>query len=282
MIEHLAERLKGNPADVAGWSMLARTYSVVGRISDAVDAYAKAVALSKDDAGLLVDYADALGVKNNHSLAGEPIALIDRALKIAPKNVKALALAGTYAFDRQDYSAAVKYWDKVLEIGGADNMFAQRIQVQLENARQLTAPATDAKTAASSATVGAAVQSTKTANKSGAGSVGGVVTLLPSLLGTVKPDDAVFIFARLSQGSRMPLAILRKQVKDLPVAFTLNLDAASMPTLASNEKPVIEVLARISKSGNAVASKGDLSGQSAVVKVGAKDVSIEINQTINQ
>ena len=281
MIQRLTERLKNSPSDVDGWSMLARTQSVVGHTDEAVDAYAKAVALSKDDAGLLVDYADALAVKNNHSLAGEPYRLIERALKNDPRNVKALALAGSYAFDNKDYLAAVKYWDKVIEIAGADNMFAQRTRFQLAQARQLSSPVSAgvSTSSVSSAAGSGAVIKVAPAMVVPGGSVSGFVTLVPSLSGTVKPEDAVFIFARNAQGSRMPLAILRKQVKDLPIRFTLNFSMGNGTTATDGG---VQLVARISKSGNAVAAKGDLSGTSDVVKINAKDVSIEINQVINQ
>lgn len=73
MVDKLAERLKQDPSDGEGWAMLARSYSVMERNTEALDAYARAVALRKDDPSLLVDYADALAVKNKNSLAGEPM-----------------------------------------------------------------------------------------------------------------------------------------------------------------------------------------------------------------
>ncbi len=141
MIGKLAARLKEKPGDAAGWAMLARSYGALGRADEAVAAYAKAFELSKGDAGLLADYADALAVKNNRVLTGEPMKLIARALTLDPRNVKALAIAGSDAFERKDYAAAVKYWDQVVAMGGPDNLFAQQIQSSLAQARQ-AAPAT--------------------------------------------------------------------------------------------------------------------------------------------
>ncbi len=136
MIDKLAARLKEKPGDAAGWAMLARSYGALGRAAEAVDAYAKALELSKDDAGLLADYADALAVKNNRSLSGEPMKLIQRALALDPRNVKALAMAGSDAFERKDYRAAVKFWDQVVALGGPGNLFAEQIQPSLAQARQ--------------------------------------------------------------------------------------------------------------------------------------------------
>ncbi|MEI8169816.1 MAG: hypothetical protein WCG50_09075 [Rhodoferax sp.] len=284
MIEKLAARLKENPADATGWAMLARSYSVLGRSNEAVDSYAKAAELSKDDAGLLVDYADALAVKNNRVLAGEPMKLIERAMKLDPRNVKALALAGTFAFDQKDYSTAVKYWTQVVEFGGPDNMFAQQIQSGLDQARQLAGmPPVVQPTGSRLA------QLAKDASPEAAavvpatnGSVSGTVTLASALARDAKPDDTVFIFARAAEGSRMPLAIIRKQVKDLPIQFTLDDSMAMTPAANLSKAGRVFVGARVSKTGNAIPAKGDLSGLSALVAVGTKGVAIEIKDVVKQ
>ncbi len=112
--------------------------------------------------------------------------------------------------------------------------------------------------------------------------VSGSVSLAAALMKQAAPDDTVFIFARPSEGSRMPLALLRKHVKDLPLQFTLD-DSMAMSNASrlSQAGPVI-VGARVSKSGNAIPEKGDLLGQSATVPVGAKDLKIEIKQVVLQ
>ena len=284
MIEKLAARLKENPADATGWAMLARSYSVLGRSNEAVDSYAKAANLSKDDAGLLVDYADALAVKNNRVLAGEPMKLIERALKLEPRNIKALALAGTDAYDTKNYLGAVKYWEQVVEFGGAENMFVQQIQTALVQARQMAGlpaavPATGSTLAALARD--ATPEPSPTAPATNA-SVSGTVTLATALARDAKPDDTVFIFARAAEGSRMPLAIIRKQVKDLPIQFTLDDSMAMSPAATLTKAGRVLVGARISKSGNAIPAKGDLSGQSALVAVGTKGLSIEIKDIVKQ
>ena len=86
MTDKLAQRLKEKPDDVEGWSMLARSYSVLGRHAEALKAYEKASNLRKDDPTLLADYADSLAVNNNSNLEGEPMKLVDRALRLDPKN----------------------------------------------------------------------------------------------------------------------------------------------------------------------------------------------------
>ena len=268
MVERLSARMKDSPEDAEGWAMLGRSYSVLGRHPEALAAYEKAVKLRKDDAQLLADYADSLAVKNDRQLAGEPMKWVEAALKLEPGNFKALALAGTDAFDRKDYATAVKHWSKLVESAPPDNSFAQQILGGLSEARQLAGmPALPAAAPAPMALPGA--------------SVSGSITLAPGLAGKAAPDDTLFVFARAADGAqRMPLAILRRQVKDLPLSFTLD-DSSSMSPAAriSAVKSVI-VSARISKSGQATPAPGDLTGQSAAVDVGATGIAIEIREEV--
>jgi cytochrome c-type biogenesis protein CcmH len=115
----------------------------------------------------------------------------------------------------------------------------------------------------------------------GTASVSGTVTLSAALAKQAQPDDTLFVFARAAEGSRMPLAILRKQVKDLPLSFSLNDSMAMSPASAlSAASGKIIVGARVSKSGNAMPQPGDLSGQSAPVSVGAAGLQIEIKEAV--
>ncbi len=284
MTDRLAERLKEQPQDAEGWAMLARSYSVLGRHPEALTAYEKAVALRKDDATLLSDYADSLAVKNNRSLSGEPMKWVERALKIDPRNLKALSLAGTHAFTRKDYRAAVKYWDQVVQFGPSDNEMVKGAQANLVEARELAGlppavPAAASTSALSALADAPAAGGTVAAAATGA-TVSGTVSLAPALAKQVKPDDTLFIFARAPEGSRMPLAILKKQVKDLPFNFSLDDSLAMSPAAKLSGVPQVVITARISPSGNAMPQPGDLSGQTESVRVGASGLKLEIRDVV--
>ena len=276
MVDKLAERLKQDPSDGEGWAMLARSYSVMERNADALDAYARAVALRKDDPSLLVDYADALAVKNNHSLAGEPMKLITQALKIDPANLKGLALAGTDAFVRGDFAQAVRYWSEVEKVGPPDNALVQRVSASLPEARSRAGlPAAPNPMSAPAPAQAAATQS---APSGAAASVSGTVTLSPALLAKASPQDTVFIFARPATGARMPLAAQRVQVKDLPYRFTLDDSKSMSPATPLSSSAQVVLGARISKSGDAIPQPGDLSGQVGPVALGTQGIALEINE----
>lgn len=107
--------------------------------------------------------------------------------------------------------------------------------------------------------------------------VSGSVTLANRLLKSVSPDDTVFIVARPQEGSRMPLALLRKQVKDLPLQFTLDDSMGMSPSVKLSTAGKVVVSVRISKTGSPAPEKGDLGGQSEPVSVGTKGLDIEIS-----
>ncbi|MDP9044646.1 MAG: tetratricopeptide repeat protein, partial [Pseudomonadota bacterium] len=273
MVDRLAQRLKERPDDAEGWQMLARSYVVLGKHADSIAAFRQAVRLAPANPDLLADFADALAMANGRSLAGEPSALVERALKIDANNPKALALAGTAAFDRHDYKGAVAAWETLAKLPGADASFVQQLQGSIAEARQLAGmPA---------ATV-SLLDPGASANDAGraAQSVSGTVTLAPSLAGQVSPADTVFVFARAASGGRMPLGILRKKVSDLPLRFTLDDSMAMSPDAKLSSAARVVVGARVSKSGNAMPQGGDLQGLTDPVPVGSSDLRIEIDQAV--
>ncbi|HUL41239.1 MAG TPA: c-type cytochrome biogenesis protein CcmI [Burkholderiales bacterium] len=269
MVDRLAERLKANPDDGQGWLMLGRSYTVLGRFQDAANAFAKAVELLPNDAEVLADYADVLATAQGGQLQGKPEELISQALKIDPNNPKALALAGTVAFNKKDYRTAVDYWERLLRlVAQEDPEFARQVSASIAEARQLGGLASAPRTAP----VATAAPTAK--------GLSGVVKLAPELAGKVAPTDTVFIFARAANGPRMPLAIMRKQVRDLPITFKLDDTMAMAPEMKISNFPQLVVGARVSKSSNAMPQAGDLQGMSGTVTNGAAGITVLINTEI--
>jgi len=277
MVEGLAAKLQADPGNAEGWAMLARTYAALGRFDASIPAYQKAATLAPNDAQIYADYADALAVTRGRNLDGEPTALITKALKLDPQNFKALYLSGTIAFEKQDFKAAAELWERASQHTPPDNPeLAKQVQAALADARQRAG--LPART--SNATESNAPTATADAGASQGAEVAGTVSLSKALAGQVSPDDAVFIFAKASQGPKMPLAVLRKQVKDLPARFTLTDALAMSPQMKLSGYPEVIVSARVSKSGQAMAQPGDWQGQSAPVKLGAQNIQIEITEPV--
>ncbi len=223
MVDNLAERMKQHPDDAEGWTMLARSYTVLGRFDDALPAYRRAIALLPNNATLLADYADAIAATKGSANNPESEALVAQALRLEPNHVKALALAGTAAYDRGDFAGAVARWQKIVDQLPPDGELAQKVQASIAEARE-RAGGTVAQAAPPASRDGAA-----TGTPAATGKVSGTVTLAPALRAQAAPDDTVFIFARPAGGGRMPLAVRRAKVADLPLAFTLDDSMAMAP-----------------------------------------------------
>ena len=116
MVDRLAERLKANPDDLAGWARLARAYKVQNRLAESEQAYVKAGKLVDSNPDLLTQYADLLAMRAGNSLEGRPLALVNKALALNPKHPAALMMAGSAAFRRTDYAQAIGHWEKVLAV----------------------------------------------------------------------------------------------------------------------------------------------------------------------
>ena len=274
MVDKLAARMKDRPDDAEGWTMLARSYSVLGRFGEALPAYARASELQPKNAALLADYADAVAATKGTANNPESIALVMRALAVDPEHPKALALAGTAQYDRGDFAGAIARWQKIADRLPPESDLAKQIQASIAEAREHLpsgiAPATTALAAPAATATTPATTST----------LSGTVTLDAALAGKTTPTDTVFVFARAAGGSRMPLAVQRAKVADLPLTFKLD-DSMSMAPGAtlSSAKQVIAG-ARISKSGNAMPQAGDLSGEVAPVAPGTSGVAIRIDRVV--
>lgn len=267
MVERLSEKLQNNPNDGGGWLMLARSYSVLGRFPESAAAYSRAASLMPPDAQMFADYADTVAMAQGRRLQGEPEGLVKKALEIDPRNMKALALSGTIAFERQDFAKAIGEWQKVLAQVPPDSNVARGMQGSIRDAESRLAAAGGSPAPGAAAPAAVAVN--------------GVVALDPSMAGKVAPTDTVFVFARAERGPKMPLAILRKTVADLPLRFTLDDSMAMSPNFRLSQQASVVIGARISRQGDAQPRPGDWQGLTEPMAPGSRDVKIVINTLIN-
>jgi len=271
LVDGLAARLHADPENPNGWIMLARSYVALGRFGEAALAYANATARVKDDAQLFADYADALAMAQGQSLAGEPERLISTALKLDSDNVKARALAGTVAFGKRDYTAALLHWEHIVRVA-PQSQFAESVRTSITETRALAAGSPPRES-----TAAAPAQAGKAPPASRGAAISGVVRLAQADAKTVSPSDTLFVFARAVEGPRMPVAILRAQAKDLPLEFTLDDRSSMVAGVKLSDQQQVVVGARISRSGSATAQPGDPQGYSRPVAPGANGLDIVIS-----
>lgn len=260
MASKLEERLAKTPDDAEGWILLGRTYGFMKEHQKAVTAFRKARALKGDDPQLLADLAEALGIANGNRMAGEPAKLAAEALAKAPTNAKALWLTGVVHMQSGRREEAARTWETLRSQLPADGQEAAALAGYIAQLRQ---PANEDATPAA-----------EKADRTEAGGSAVVrvrVSLDPKMASKAAPEDKVFVYARATDGPRMPLAIVQKQVRDLPADIELNESQAMAPGMSLARFPKVIVGARISKSGDALARPGDLEGSSGPIRVGGKE-----------
>ena len=265
MVDQLAKRLQGNPEDGEGWALLGRSYRALGRYDAAVLAYSEAAKRLAPDASLYADWAESVAQAQGRSLQGEPTDLLEKAIKLQPDNMKALALLGSAAMERGDRATAVAMWTRL------------RAQIPPDSPQL---PQLDAALAAAGAPQPAAPKVASAPKATTGKTVEGRVEIDPKLAKSIGPGDTVFIFARDPDGPRMPLAAMKLVAADLPREFVLSDEMAMNPsaTISKAGKVVVEV--RVSKTGDVKPQAGDLAGASAPVAPGTRNLRVTVDRVL--
>ena len=264
MTERLEKAVQAQPDSAEGWYFLGRTYMTQERFEDAAKAFERAANLSGRQSEVLGQWAQALYFANGKKMAGAAQALADEALKQNPEEVTTLGLMGIAAFEDQRYADAVDYWQRLVAALPADDPSRAAIQSGIERARQHLAERGEKlpEAPAAAATAGVTLKVR--------------VDLSDAVKGQVRPDDSVFVFARAVNGPPMPLAVKRLKVADLPDEVSLSDADAMMPQLKLSAFPQVELVARVSRAGNAIS--GEWIGRSQPLSTaGAGDQAVTID-----
>jgi cytochrome c-type biogenesis protein CcmH len=289
LVENLAKKMEANPDDPKGWILLARSQNALGQWQAAAKAYERAVALMPSDAQLLADYADAQVMVQAGDFAGKPMALTQQALKIDPKNMKALALAGTAEMRAGNKTQSIKHWEKLKALLPKDSDDFNQVSAIIAeiktgkpafpqdapSAPSPLPPPAPAPVAKAPPTPAAPPLAATAAGKS----VSGEVTIEPTLASKIVKGDTLFVFARAANGPKMPLAVMRVPLPaKWPFQFELTDTMAMAPGMNLSSFAEVTIEARISKSGNASVQTGDLQGITQPIAPPQKGVKIVIDK----
>jgi cytochrome c-type biogenesis protein CcmH len=273
LTQRLAMKMRTQtPDDGEGWALLARSYVELKQYREAADAFAQAAKRIPNDATLLADYADALGMANGKTLRGEPAALAQRALKADPKHPKALALAASAAFEGKKYREAIGYWERLGAVLAPGSDEARGVEANIAEAQALLGGKTPV--------AAAALEVQADAGEPKDASITGTVRVAPELAAKMSSGDTLFIYARALTGPAMPLAIVRAKAAELPFTFRLDDSQAMLPDLRLSRVSDVALTARVSQRGAATPEKGDLQGSVQPVKVGTRGIDLVIDQVV--
>jgi cytochrome c-type biogenesis protein CcmH len=230
MTARLEASVQADPKSAEGWYFLGRTYMAQDRATDAATAFERAVDITGREPELLGQWAQALYFAGDKHWTEQLQALTDEALQADPAEVTSLGLLGIAAYEEGRFEEAIGFWERLVAVLPEQDPSRQAIQGGIARARErLAAPATGQLTVK--------------------------VELAAALKDKVEPSDSVFVFVRAASGPPMPLAVKRLTVADLPAEVSLSDSDAMMPQLKLSGFEQVQLVARISRSGNATAGE---------------------------
>ena len=287
MIERVKQHLRDNPDDERGWFVLGRTLMSIQLYDEAVSALRRSHELNKQQPTVMLALADAIAMQKGGKMAGEPEKLVQQALAISPNELTGLWLAGLSAEQAGRDREAFDYFVRLLPMLEDDPESTQELHTMLVELKSKNPDLPDvpeiklaAAPAAPFTLTAPPMQDDKASAATGAASVKLSVSLDGALAAKAKPGDLLFIYAKAASGPPMPLAAKRLKASDLPLEITLSDSDAMIPQMSLSKFDKIIVGARISKTGQPVASPGDLYAESAPFERSAQQgvVSLTINQ----
>lgn len=244
MTARLEQAVQGNPESPEGWYFLGRSYMAQERPADAARAFEQAVKVAGREPELLGQWAQALYFAGDKQWTAQLDALTGEALQADPEEVTSLGLLGIAAYEEQRFQDAIGYWERLVAVLPEGDPSRQAIAGGIARARQEIDPQAGGAAAAQTPEVG---------------SLQVRVELADALRDKVQPGDTVFVFARAASGPPMPLAVKRLTVADLPAQVSLSDSDAMMPELKLSAFEQVQLVARISRAGDA--KSGEWIGQ---------------------
>jgi cytochrome c-type biogenesis protein CcmH len=280
MVQRMEARAQANPTDTEVWEALANANAMMGRWPKALQAAEKSLALSPNKPAVMSAYAEALAMNSGMVLAGKPMEMVNKALRVDPDDIKSLELSGIHAFKNEQYDQAVMFLTRLQRLMPPDMPYAQEILKMRNEAQRLAErgvpSAASSNTQGGAATLSAPQGQTQVNTQA---SVSGTVDVAKALQSRVGVQSTIYLIARDGE-SGPPVAVSRVAVGSFPLQFRLDdsMAMSSANTLSKHKQVVL--LARISASGNPMAQSGDLEGRLVGVAVGTQNVKLVIDRVL--
>jgi cytochrome c-type biogenesis protein CcmH len=257
-IKQMRAELAKNPNQPEGWRLLGQALSNTQRPAEARDAFAHAAKLAPQEPDVLVEAAQARALAEpDRTFDAQAIALLQQALQVQPQHQRARWFLGIAQRQAGQNAEAARTWEPLLAVVDPSTMASLRTQINA------------AREAGGEAPLPAA---TPTVNAPNAPGLRVRVALDPDFASRVRlrGDATVFVIARAAGGPPMPVAVERHTLQDLPLDIVLDDADSPMPTQKLSALREVEVLARISTSGEAIPQEGDIASTPVKVTLPAK------------
>ena len=268
MVGRLARKLEKNPDDMDGWLLLGRSYTQLEQFTMAARAYQRADRLAAGrNADALTGLAEALIMSKESDLDGRAGRLFEQALLLDPNSTKVLFYSAIAAMERGENPVALERFQRLLA-GGPPPEVRSLIEGAIAKL--------DASVKSDAAAAGKAPAKSATATATVA-AVPLNLTLEASLAARVQQGSALFVLARTPGQRGPPLAAKRLDAK-FPQEVTLQASDAMLAGTGFVVGQQIEIVARVSNSGGAIARSGDLFGSAQVTVGKGGTIALRIDQ----
>ncbi|MCP5326685.1 MAG: c-type cytochrome biogenesis protein CcmI [Oceanospirillaceae bacterium] len=267
----LETQIANHPDDLENEFLLARIYADSEAYDKAVQLFSQILQqlppeATMDRAATLAQLGQAQFFANGRKLDKATESLLKDAVDLNPEESAALGLLGIAAYERTDYRVAIDYWNKLLAIT-PESQESMAIRGGIEQAKQQLAARGDVYVEP----VKAAVTTTRLLVS---------VDISAELKKSLPANATLFVLAKAMNGPKIPLAVHKAPLSTFPLTVELNDGMAMMPTLKISEFEKVQIIARISTSGEAMAKPGDLQGETDNVVVKDGKTSVVINSLV--
>ncbi|AVI66075.1 c-type cytochrome biogenesis protein CcmI [Shewanella sp. WE21] len=256
-VQMMEAQVKAEPENSQLWFSLGHAYVSANQYDKAIAAFDKVIELVGKHAELLGPKATAMYYKAGQQMTPQIQALINESLAMDAQDPSTLLLVGMDAFFTADYKKAITSWQTILDSGRADvDRAALMNAIETANLRM------------QSETAGMPNDDAHKQVKASAKSVNVTISISAELAVKASPEDTIFIFARATEGPKVPLAATKVSAKSFPITVTLDDSSGMGGDVKLSDAANVEVIAVLSKQGNIKPQTGDIQGKISKVAVG--------------
>jgi cytochrome c-type biogenesis protein CcmH len=253
MVAKLEQHMRDEPNDLAGWLMLGRSYLALERLDDAVLAYDHAHRLDPNNVDAMLGLGEAMSLRAGGNITPPAAELFEQAVTRAPDNPKALLYGGFAAAVRGDRAAARARWQALKGLHPPPQLEAildARI-AELGPSEPMPGAAPPAAVATPAGTAANAPAAKATVN----------LSIAPALKSRLTGETQLFVFAREPGSQGPPLAAKRLTSSAIGTQIQLSSADSMLPGRVLSAGQRVSITARVSFSGQALPTAGDLYGE---------------------
>lgn len=283
MAEELESRLISKGGSSQEWTMLGRAHKYLGRNALAAKAFNVALDSDPDNAQLMLEAAEVMAIENNRVFDNDSAALIRRAYDLQPENANVLWFIGVLEYQQENYRLAIEHLQKLLPMAGGEEDVLKSIVAVVAKSRTALIEAGEEMPELEQLLGVPAMTETLAAAPVSAqpGSISVSISVDSNVSGRFDDNSTVFVYAKALSGPKMPLAVKRLRLADLPTTVVLDDSMAMMEGMQMSAFEQLEISARVSSTGSAMAVTGDYIGRQEITdKARQPEVAIMIDTPV--